>query len=104
MTKQQKKKLKKKIKKTLQANNPNESSDEDSDASPKKKQVPVPSPHLRNLQAAMESELDRPRGASLPNMGFNSDTEEYKYVFERDFGTEIQQYFIQKQQIQAKIA
>jgi hypothetical protein len=93
MTKQQKKKLKKKIKKTIQANNPNESSDEDSDASPKKKQAPVPS-HLRNLQVAMESELDRPRGASLPNMGFNSDTEEYKYVFERDFGTEIQQYFI----------
>jgi hypothetical protein len=42
----------------------------------------------------MESELDRPRGASLPNMGFNSDSEDYKYVFERDFGTEIQQYFI----------
>jgi hypothetical protein len=69
----------------LQANNPNESSDEDSDASPKKKQVPVPSPHLRNLQAAMESELDRPRGVSLPNMGFKSDTGGYKYVFEKRF-------------------
>lgn len=72
----------------MQANNPNDSSDQDSDASPKKKPA-IPSAHLRNLQAAMESELDRPRAASLPNMGFNTETDEYKYVFERDFGAEI---------------
>ena len=90
MTKQQKKKLKKKIKKNIQAQGG--ASDEDSDgeeASPAKKRGPLPM-ELRKLASDLNNEIERPRSYSLPNLALNQETEEYQFLYDRDFGAEIQ--------------
>ena len=34
--------------------------------------------------------LERPRSYSLPNMGFNNESDSYMYAIDRDFRAEIQ--------------
>lgn len=80
-------------------------SDDDSDeggASPMKKRGPLPN-ELKELAAQLNNEIERPRSYSLPNLAINQDNEEYQFLYDRDFGAEIQQYFIQKNQIQKRI-
>ena len=85
MTKQQKKKLKKKIKKTKQ---------QDSDDSFMERER-----HARYQQM----DVERPRSYSLPNKAYSAEAGEYEYAVDRDFRSEIQQYFIERNQAQNKI-
>ena len=76
---------------------------EGEDGSPMKKQRgPMPE-ELKQLADEWNNEIERPRSYSLPNMAVNLDTEKYQFLYDRDFGAEIQQFFIQKSQVQKRI-
>jgi hypothetical protein len=45
---------------------------------------------LRKLASDLNNEIERPRSYSLPNLALNQETEEYQFLYDRDFGAEIQ--------------
>jgi hypothetical protein len=44
---------------------------------------------LRELAESLNKEIERPRSYSLPGLAMNQETEEYQFIYDRDFGAEI---------------